>query len=179
MKFFIDDLEVGDSILVASEFQLIAALAGHLPVRQDLSRSAKPSQWTQHSSDHWRAEQYSYICDLKKTLDARVGSCPTVRLGAGTDVAGRAGPLCPGNALWDWKDRLSSVSHHRLPMGLFGLSAQGCAAADPRPSDFAARERSWAPRTKASLLLSYGAGDRESAGGAEAAHGVSVRPTPL
>lgn len=86
MKFYIDNLPVSD----CRQLLDIRAekLAGRLPIRQDLPRCAElRSRCSAHTEN--RTEQYQYMCDLKRTLDAGVCLLNT-RYRVQADVSHRA-----------------------------------------------------------------------------------------
>jgi len=60
------------------------------------------------------AEQYAYMCDLKRTLDATVCLVDM----SGMPCAESLGPLRAGDALGDRKDSISLVPHRVLPTGM-------------------------------------------------------------
>lgn len=88
-------------------------------------------------------EQFSYMLELKRTLDAKVGRDPAIpppppgssRPGdrprrGGDAAAALAGSRGPGDALRDREDGVAAVAHRRLPAG----ERRGLIPADPSRS---------------------------------------------
>lgn len=96
-------------------------------------------------------EQFAYMCDLKRTLDATVCNFLIVRPHSPLcRCCHVTGALRPRDAIWDGQDRVPSLPHRVLP------------TVPPHEAE-------------AGLLLTYSTGDRKGARRAEEAHALPHR----
>lgn len=118
MRFNIDDLPVNAFtttciVLVAED----DSSPDSFPLRQDIS-------WYVHyllccllELHLTRVEQYAYMCDLKRTLDATVSSI-IIPLPEHRVITQNLGPLRFGDAFWNWEDCFSVIPDCLLPTSM-------------------------------------------------------------
>ena len=110
------------------------------------------------------AEQYAYMCDLKRTLDATVSIHIATRMTR--VITGIPGPLRARDALWNRQDGIIAVSDCFLSAGMLCHYT-----AVYIYIHVLCKVLSYSSETH--LLFTYGAGDREGTSGVETTDGIS------